>query len=79
MSRIRAASSASSWNGVIYTTGSYSQSGPSQVLGAVVSQGGITMIGGSDVTECDWDATMVQMVRNSLGGYRFTRAQYLIP
>jgi hypothetical protein len=73
------ASSASSWNGVIYTSGSYSQSGPSQILGAVVSQGGITMIGGSDVTECDWDATMVQMVRNSLGGYRFTRAQYLIP
>jgi hypothetical protein len=73
------ASSESSWSGVIYTTGLYSQSGPSQVLGAVVSQGGITLIGGSDVTECDWDPTMVQMVRNSLGGYRFTRAQYLIP
>jgi hypothetical protein len=73
------ASSESSWSGVIYTTGLYSQSGPSQVLGAVVSQGGITLIGGSDVTECDWDPTMVQMVRNSLGGYRFTRAQYLVP
>jgi hypothetical protein len=73
------ANSASSWNGVIYTQGLYSQSGPSQVLGAVVSQGGITMMGGADVTETDWDPTMVQMVRNSLGGYQFTRAQYLIP
>ena len=73
------ANSGSSYNGVIYTTGSYTQSGPSLVLGAVVSQGAISLIGGSDITEVDWDPTMVQMVRNALGGYRFTRAQYLVP
>lgn len=73
------ANSKSSWNGVIYTTGTYSQSGPSLVLGSVVSQGGISLIGGSDITEVDWDPTIVQMVRNALGGYRFARTQYLIP
>ncbi len=72
------ANSGSAYNGVIYTVGSYTQSSPSMVLGAVVSQGGITLIGGSDITEVSWDATMVQMVRNALGGYRFARAQYLV-
>jgi hypothetical protein len=73
------ASSESTFNGVIYVTGNYAQSGPSLILGAVVCQGTMSLIGGSDITEVDWDATMVQMVRNSLGGYRFTRAQYLVP
>jgi hypothetical protein len=49
------------------------------VLGSVVALGGITLIGGSDITEVDWDATIVQMVRNTLGGYRFARTQYAIP
>lgn len=73
------ANSASTFNGVIYCTGAYSQSSPSLVLGAVVALGGITLIGGADITEVDWDATMVQMVRNSLGGYRFSRTPYLVP
>jgi len=73
------AGSNSSFNGVIYATGNYTQGGPSQVLGAVVAQGGITLIGGADITEVDWDPTMVQLVRNALGGYRFARAQYLVP
>ncbi len=73
------ASSESTYNGVIYTTGAYTQNTPSLVLGAVVSQGGIDLIGGSDINEVDWDGTMIQMVRNNLGGYRFTRSQYLVP
>ena len=33
------------WNGVIYTTGNYSQSGPSLISGAVVAHGSITLVG----------------------------------
>lgn len=73
------ANSESTFNGVIYTTGSYSQSGPSLVLGAVVSRGGISLLGGADITEVNLDPTMIQMVRNALGGYRFARTQYLVP
>jgi hypothetical protein len=73
------ANSSSSFNGVIYVTGAYSQSGPSLILGAVVGQGPMTLIGGADITEADWDGTMVQLVRNALGGYRFARVQYLVP
>jgi hypothetical protein len=69
----------SSFNGVIYVTGNYSQSGPSQILGSVVGHGSIALTGGSDITEADWDATIVQQVRSALGGYRFSRTEYVIP
>jgi hypothetical protein len=69
----------SSFNGVLYVTGNYSQSGPSQILGSVVSHGGITLTGGADITETDWDETIVQQVRSALGGYRFSRTEYVVP
>ena len=69
----------SSFNGVLYVTGNYSQSGPSQILGSVVSHGGIALTGGSDITEADWDPTIVQQVRSALGGYRFSRTEYVVP
>jgi hypothetical protein len=69
----------SSFNGVIYVTGNYSQSGPSLVSGAVISHGNLTLTGGSDITEVDWDPTIVQETRNTLGGYRLSRTEYAIP
>jgi len=69
----------SNFNGVAYVTGSYSQAGPSQILGSVVSHGSIAMVGGSDITEADWDPTIVQQVRSALGGYRFSRTEYVVP
>lgn len=69
----------SNFNGVIYVTGNYSQAGPSLVSGAVVGHANITMTGGADITEVDWDATIVQEVRNALGGYRLSRTEYAIP
>ncbi len=69
----------SNFNGVIYVTGNYSQSGPSLIMGSVIAHGSITLTGGSDITEADWDTTIVQQVRNTLGGYRFSRTEYVIP
>ena len=34
---------------------------------------------GRDITEVDWDEPIVQQVRNALGGYRFSRTEYVIP
>jgi hypothetical protein len=70
----------STWDGVIYTTGTYSQTAPSIVNGAVVGLGSIQLVGtAGDYAEVDWDASIVQQVRNELGGYRFSRAPYLVP
>lgn len=67
------------FNGVIYTSGNYSQSGPSLISGAVVAHGSMTMSGGSDITEVDWDGSIVQQVRNALGSYQFSRTEYVVP
>jgi hypothetical protein len=71
--------SASNYNGVIYVTGNYSQSAPSTVHGAVVCTGNINLVGGGDFAEVDWDAALVQQVRNQVGGYRFSRSEYFVP
>jgi hypothetical protein len=64
---------------VIYVTGTYSQSGPSLILGSVVGHSNITLVGGSDITEIDWDTSIIQQVRAALGAYRFSRTEYVIP
>jgi hypothetical protein len=73
------ANSYSSYNGVIYVTGTYSQTAPSQVSGAIIGHGTIRLVGGGDFAEATWDPSIVQQVRNNLGGYRFSRTQYVIP
>ena len=73
------AGSTSSFSGVIYVTGTYSQGAPSLVRGAVVGQSTIRLIGAGDVAEVDWDSRIVQQVRNTLGGYRFARTEYVVP
>lgn len=67
------------FNGVVYTSGNYTQSGPSLISGAVVAHGSIAMSSGSDVTEVDWDGSIVQQVRNALGSYQFSRTEYVVP
>ena len=67
------------FNGVIYASGNYAQSGPSLISGAVVAHGSIALSGGSDITEVDWDGSIVQQVRNTLGSYQFSRTEYVVP
>jgi hypothetical protein len=69
----------SNFSGVIYVSGNYAQSGPSLISGAVVAHGAVVLTGGGDITEADWDSTIVQQVRNTLGGYRFSRTEYVVP
>jgi hypothetical protein len=69
----------SAFDGVIYVTGSYTQSGPSRVNGGVVVKGNLQLSAGGDITEAAWDAVIVQQVRTSLGGYRFARTPYVVP
>ncbi len=70
----------SSWSGVIYVTGTTSITAPTTISGALVGQGNISLVGGaSDFVQCTWDSTTVSQIRQALGGYRFSRASYLVP
>jgi hypothetical protein len=68
----------STFNGVIYVTGTYTQEGPSLVSGAVVSLGNVTMSGSGDFAEIDYDNSMIQQVQSDLIQYRYGRNPFLV-
>ncbi|MGH9420733.1 MAG: hypothetical protein ACRD3J_12220, partial [Thermoanaerobaculia bacterium] len=70
----------SSWNGVIYVTGNYTQNGPSTINGSVVvgTSGSTATINGSgDFAEVFWDPFMFNQIQQQLSQYRFSRNGYV--
>jgi hypothetical protein len=76
----------SSWNGIIYVIGNYSQSDPALVSGAIVVAGAIPpsssavaaiSSSGTDFTDVYYDPTMINQIRKQLGQYRFSRSGYV--
>lgn len=73
------ANSSSNFSGVIYVTGNYTQNAPSLINGVIIGLGNVRLVGAGDFAEADWDGAIVQQVRNTLGGYRFSRSEYIVP
>jgi hypothetical protein len=69
----------SSWNGIIYVTGTYTQNGPSTVSGSVIVAGASAVIdgGSGDFGEIYWDPFMFNQVQQQLSQYRFSRSGYV--
>jgi hypothetical protein len=71
----------SAWNGVIYVTGNYIQSGPSSVYGAVImgSATSTASINGTapNFAEIYYDPFMVEQVGIQLGQFKFSRSAYV--
>lgn len=69
--------SLSSYNGLIYVTGDYTQQSPSQVSGAVVAQGQVAIESAGDFSEIFYDPSILDQVRRQIGQYRFSRSPVL--
>lgn len=67
------AGTASSFNGLIYVTGNYTQNAPSQVSGAIVGGGPIAIRGSSDFSEVVYDSAILTQIQRQMGQYRFNR------
>jgi hypothetical protein len=69
----------SSFNGVIWVSGTYTQNGPSTVNGSVIVAGASAAIngGGGDFAEVYWDPFMFNQVQQQLSQYRFSRSGYV--
>ncbi len=76
----------SSWNGIIYVMGNYTQNSPSIVSGAVVVAGANPPVstawatvgsGTADFADLYYDPTMISQVRKQMGQYRFSRSGYV--
>jgi len=65
------------YNGVIWVGGTVTISPPTQISGAVIGNGTITLSGGSDVSEIDYDAGILDQVRMQMGNYHFSRSAWI--
>jgi hypothetical protein len=72
--------STSSWNGLIYVTGDYTQVGPATVSGSVVvSSAGsdVTISGSTDYALTLYDKFMLDQATAQIGQYRVLRPLYV--
>jgi hypothetical protein len=68
----------SSWNGVIYVSGTYTQNAPSTIYGSVVVAGNSAAINGTgDFADVFWDVFMFNQIQQQLSQYRFSRSGYV--
>jgi hypothetical protein len=72
------AGSLSSFNGLIYAQGNYTQHAPSQVSGAIVAQGSVGLFGSGDFSEVYYDPEMIAQIMRHIGQYRFSRSPTLL-
>ncbi len=71
------------WSGVIYVTGNVSISEPSLISGAIIAAnpGGagtwsVRVTSSSDVSEVDYDPSMITQINQQMGQYRYSRNAY---
>ena len=77
---INSSPSPSSFNGVIYVTGTFSETGPCTINGSVVVNGSSATIdgaGGGNFGEIYYDPFMIGQVQQQLSQYRFSRSGYV--
>ena len=77
------ANSNAEWNGVIYVTGNVAINEPSLVSGAIIAAnaGGagtwsVRVNSSSDVSEVDYDPSMITQINQQMGQYRYSRNAY---
>lgn len=66
------------FNGVIWVGGNCNISPPSNISGSIVANGNITLSSGSEVSEVDYDAAILDQVRLQLGNYAFSRTPWIV-
>ncbi len=66
------------FSGVIWTGGNFIISPPGVVDGAVVSNGIVQINGGSDVVEINYDAPILDQLRQQMGNYLFSRSPWVV-
>lgn len=78
-----------SWSGVLYVTGNFSIAQPSLISGAVVAAGNgntstsgtggaVTVSSSGDISEIDFDQSIITQIQTQMGAYRFSRSMYIV-
>jgi Tfp pilus assembly protein PilX len=65
------------FSGVIWVGGQFNMSPPGSINGSVVALGNATLSGGSDVSEINYDAAILDQLRLQMGNYLFSRSPWI--
>ncbi|HET8798211.1 MAG TPA: hypothetical protein VFO89_11020, partial [Thermoanaerobaculia bacterium] len=66
------------YSGVIWVGGTFVMSPPGIVNGAVVANGNVQIVGGSEVAEINYDASILDQIRQQMGNYLFSRSPWIV-
>lgn len=78
-----AVGSNSSWSGVIYCTGNIVINEVTQVSGAIIAANNsgaatVAINSGTDISEADYDPSIISQINSQMGQYRFSRSKYWV-
>ncbi|MEO8379454.1 MAG: hypothetical protein ABI779_07300 [Acidobacteriota bacterium] len=66
------------FGGVIWAGGNLVLTPPGTINGAVVANGNVQITGGSDVAEINYDAAILDQIRQQMGNYLFSRSPWVV-
>ncbi len=66
------------YSGVIWVGGTFNLSPPGIINGAVVANGNVQISGGSEVAEINYDASILDQIRQQMGNYLFSRSPWIV-
>ena len=66
------------YSGVIWVGGTFVVTPPGTINGSVVANGNVQITGGSDVAEINYDAAILDQIRQQMGNYLFSRSPWVV-
>jgi hypothetical protein len=66
------------YSGVVWVGGTFVLTPPGIINGAVVANGNVQIAGGSEVAEINYDASILDQIRQQMGNYLFSRSPWIV-
>ncbi len=66
------------YSGLIWVGGTFVMQPPGIISGAVIANGNTQIAGGSEVAEINYDASILDQIRQQMGNYLFSRSPWIV-
>jgi len=66
------------YSGIIWVGGSFNLSPPGIINGSVIANGNVQVSGGSEVAEINYDAAIIDQIKQQMGNYLFSRSPWIV-
>lgn len=66
------------YSGVVWVGGTFNMQPPGIINGSVVANGNVQIVGGNEVAEINYDASILDQIRQQMGNYLFSRSPWIV-